>query len=420
MAIAETAHLITQLDLRNNLSPGLAKARGDLSAANAASSGLAGGLSKLGGVSGAVGSAFSTLKTRVGQLAGAAGFLGLGAGLFSVGALFEKGISQATEFGNEVYKLQAVTGLSAQKTSELAAVFHHFGIESDTALRIAALGEKNLFAQGETAKKAAAFYTTYGFALRDASGHLKDFNTLLLEEADYFNNKAIPAATKDAELAKIFGRNWQSLIPVLAAGRGAIQDAEEEAQKLGLTLTSSNLSALAKLRQATRDWGTALGGLELQIGLVAIPAITKLATAATHFLASGGRQAIVGFFQGILNFGQQAADVIVHQVVPAIGAVYSFWNKIPPDVRNFLIRGLVADRTIKFLLGFSPIGLGLKIAEGMLAPLARGLGGALTGGIGGLFGKFIGSKAIPQLVEAAAPIPVFVTNPGFGLPGGGR
>ena len=405
MAIAETARLMTELGLKDGLSPGLAKAKTALSEANAASSKASSGFLNLGKVTSGASSAFSTFTGRLGQLAGATGLIGLGAGLFSVVGLMEKSIHQAEDFGAEVYKLQAVTGLSAEKTSELAAAFHHFGIESDTALRIAGFAEKNIFAQGETTKKTAAFFKTYGFELRDASGHLKDFNTLLLDEADYFNNKAIPAATKDAELAKIFGRNWQALIPILKGGRAALQDAEEEATRLGLTLTGDNLSALAKLREATRSWGTALGGLELQIGLALVPTLTKFTTAATEFVAKN-RPQIVGFFKSLADFAQNAADVVAHQVIPTIGGIYGAWMKIPADLRNFFIRGLIADRTIKFLFGVSPIKLVASLAENT---------------IGTLFTRLAANKLVPQVVELAptvTPIPVFVTNPGFGGVGG--
>src|SRR5207244_13166988 len=155
----------------------------------------------------------------------------------------------------------------------------------------------------------AKFLRDYGFSLTDASGNVKDFNTLLLTAADYFNNPLIPAQTKAAALAKIFGRSWIELLPILKAGSAGIRSAADEAARMGLTLTKDNITQLGQLKTATRDWTTALGGLKLQIGLAVVPELTKLAKAATGFLVSGGRERIVAFFQGLISFGEKVANM---------------------------------------------------------------------------------------------------------------
>ena len=48
-------------------------------------------------------------------------------------------------------------------------------------------------------------------------------------------------------------------------------------------LGSLIITALVAMKKATRDWGDALGGLELQIGLALVPALTDLARTATKF-----------------------------------------------------------------------------------------------------------------------------------------
>src|SRR5437868_2350902 len=90
---------------------------------------------------------------------------------------------------------------------------------------------------GTATSAASKFEKTFSFSLTDANGHLKDANALILASADYFNNKSIPATTKAAALAKLYGRSWQDLIPLLASGSKGIAAVEEEARKFGLTLT---------------------------------------------------------------------------------------------------------------------------------------------------------------------------------------
>ncbi|HXI79995.1 MAG TPA: hypothetical protein VNM34_04165, partial [Verrucomicrobiae bacterium] len=321
------------------------------------------------------------------------GILGLSAGLFTLGGALGQGISKATEMGKAASRLSAMTGLATETTSALSAAFDHFGIGVDKQIRLVGFLEKNVGLLAARKGAIADFEKTFGLALTDANGKLKDANELILTSADYFNNKSIPATTKAAALAKIYGRAWQDLIPILSAGRAGIQGAEEEAAKFGLTLTKDNIGALTRLREATRNWGTALGGLEVQIGLLVVGPLTDLAKFGTEFIAKN-RQGIQQFFQNLIKTAQGFAAFVTGTVVPtlvSIGtAAKSAWNAVPAPLRDLLVKGFIADKAVKFLFGFSPI----KFATDALGGLAKsffGRGGNpamplfvadVTGGLG--------------------------------------
>src|SRR5207237_10079710 len=122
--------------------PGLARARGELSTLDVSSGTTTARFSGLSSVTGGASAALGTFRSRIGQLVGATGLVGLGAGLFSVVGLMKGGIEEAQSFGGEVRKLAAVTGLTTEQTSALAGAFHHFNIDADTALRVAGFAEK--------------------------------------------------------------------------------------------------------------------------------------------------------------------------------------------------------------------------------------------------------------------------------------
>jgi hypothetical protein len=372
MALAESANLVARLSLQDNFTGPLARAEAGLGRASS-------GIGRLGG---AVQTAGGHLK---GLITGPLGLLGLTGGLLTLGGALRNGVEKAQDFGDEVRKISAVTGLSAEQTSALAAALEHFGVGADKAIRLTGFLEKNVGLLAARKDGLAAFSKTYGLALTDQNGKLKDANELILTTADYFNNNAIPATEKAAALSKLYGRSWQDMIPFLKAGRQGIADAEDEAAKLGLTLSKDNVDALAKMKTATRDLGTAVGGLELQIGLALVPALTDLAKVATTFVTSH-RGDIVAFFKGAADAARTAAGVIGD----VAGAVSGFWNKIPPGFRDLLLKGFVADRTVKFLFGFDPIK-------------------AVLGGAGGLFSR-----------GSSPANPLYVTGTGIGgLPGGG-
>src|SRR5438477_9484454 len=118
MAIAETAHLITRLSLQDQLTPGLAKAKGELASANAASTGLHGGLSRLSGVTSTLGGALTTMRGRLSSVASGFGTLiGVGGVLGLTGALTSS-IGKARDFARamELIHTQA-GGTQAEVTS---------------------------------------------------------------------------------------------------------------------------------------------------------------------------------------------------------------------------------------------------------------------------------------------------------------
>jgi hypothetical protein len=395
----DTAKLLASLDLQDQMSPKLKGAIGNVAQAEGRVASLGTRLTSLAtnlrtGVGGAIG----TFGGRIKQLGiGLAAGLGVG-GLLSVGGALKSGIEKAQSFGDEVRRLMALTGQGAADVSAMAAALEHFGVDADTAIRLTGFLEKNVGNLVARKDGVVKFETTFGISLRDANGHLKTANELLLTSADYFNNKNIPATTKAAALAKLYGRSWQELIPFLKAGREGIADAEAEAKSLGLTLTKDNVDALAKLKEATRSWGTALGGLELQIGLTLVPMLTDLAKAATAFVRDH-RTDIVQFFKDAGTFAGNAARTIGS----VAGSINSFWNSIPPGLRDLLIKGIVADRTVKFFFGISPIKLVASLAQDALGGVVKALGNTLVQqGLG---------KAFVQ--------PVFVTNMGIGGLGGG-
>ena len=235
----------------------------------------------------------------------------------------------------------------------------------------------------------------YGVQLTDSSGKALDFGSVLNNVADYYKSSA--AESDKAHLAaQLFGRGYAEMIPILKLGSQGIKDAEAEAAKLGLTLTATNAADLVKYRESMRTLGDAVGGVELQLGLAFIPAVKDAADAVSHFLENGGRDQIVGLFKRAIDTGRQLVGFITGSVVPTIqtigGAASAAWNTVPEPLRELITKGVIADRTIKFLFGMSPIHFVLDTAE---SAIGKAISSALGGS--GFFGR--GSIANPMIVK---------------------
>jgi len=406
MAIAQTAELIVEIIGKDLLSPATASAERGLSsmsgmslsaAKNASTAEKALGL--VGSAATGMGNALSHAKGFLGSLiSGPLGMIGLGTAAFGAAGAIKEAISTANDMASAIEKLAPLTGDTAEQISSLIAVFNKFGIDTNTATARLAFMEKAVGNLTLTTAKAAAFQKEFGVSLVDASGHVKDANTLIALAADYWNGSA-SAAEKAAFEAKLFGRGFADMIPILNLGSKGILQAEQAAAQLGLTLNATNVKDLQAYQAQMRETGDVIGGLKLQIALALIPTITDL---AKHFSAfvSDHRTDIVAFFKSAIAVSKEVGAALMSVGKFAANA----WNAIPGPLRDLLIQALIGNKVIKTVFGINILGS----VEGAVANMGKDILGKLVGSI---FGKNIATPVVN--IEAG------VVNAGGGIPGVG-
>jgi hypothetical protein len=395
-------------------------------------SGVESGLSRLTSQSSMTGRALGTIETgaknawnNVKNLAGSLAMVGAAGGLLSVAGLLKSSIDDTAKFGQNVLELTKFTGESAESLSTLAAAMQATGVDSDAAQKTIGMMSKMIGAM--TPDKQAAFETQYGLSLKNttvtaaqltaaldtlknkkatlaqttaAQTVVNDYNTasykstndMIMQAADYYNNDLIPAEDKAAGLAKIFGRGWQTLIPLFSQGAQGITDLEKTASDMGMTITTQNLPAIQAMKDANEKWSTSVNALKIQIGLALMPAITQLATGMTDFVQNHSAE-IVNFFKSAAGFAGDLGGVITRDVIPAFTTIAGWWGSLPGPLKDLLIGGFAASK----LTGIGPMDLAKVVTGGVT-------GG---GGAGGVAGGILGVQK------------VFVTNMGAGGMGGG-
>lgn len=404
-----------------------------------------------GRIKASIGGALSHAKSQLTGLA-TLGLTTLGVGgLFGIGAFFKTGLSKAREFGSEVVRLMDLTKLSAEIASRWAGTFEHFGIGADQATSGVQRLLTNVGKLTGNLKAERKWTEQFGFELRTgalsvkdmaaaeavlASKHstraqrlaaetklqhyfnssVKDANGLILTAVDYWNNKSIPQTQKAAVLAKVLGKNWAEWLPILKAGRAGLSATAAELDRMGLKVTPANIKALGELKTAQRGLHSSLSALEIAVGLRLVPQLTKFTDWATGFLSSHSKD-ILTFFDNAAGAVETLVDAasripsglgIMDMIKGAIGA----WDSMPSELRDLLVKGVVADRSIKFLFGFSPIGaIGSGIGSAVASAVGRGLSATV--------GKAVGSSIVSAGLGKAFVQPVYVTNMGPGGMGGG-
>lgn len=109
----------------------------------------------------------------------------------------------------------------------------------------------------------------------------------ILEQTSDGLAKMPAGAQKAAIMAKLFGRSWQSLRPILAGGSGAMKEQLALAQKYVPDLASSK-DGVADLAKAQREAKFATMGLQVTFGKLLVPALTKVSETTAK---------VVGFFR---------------------------------------------------------------------------------------------------------------------------
>jgi len=402
MALAETAHLVTQLDLKDNLGPGMAKARAEVASADAATVKATKSVSGLSRVSRGAAGSMTHFKNKAGELTKVIGGAGLLGGVAALVVGIKHGVDAAAQWGVTTDRLHQLTGASINDASRFADAYDKLGISQDKQIRIMGFLSKTLGNFNTNAKAAKKVQTDFGFSLRDSHGHMKNALQVTQDFTAYFNNKHIPSYMKAALGAKLFGRGWTDMIPVFQKGKRAM----DEAMGGAMHLDKTQVAQLHAWRDAQQELNDSVGDLSVQIGLAAIPALTELSRGITKFVDEHQADIRDLFAKG-LQMAKAFAGFIANDVAPNLmklgSAAVGFWNAIPGPLRDMIATGFVADRAIKFMFGFSPVGLAASLGKDVIAGLIKGT-----------LGQFLerGSPANPMFVVSEGGL-------GGGVPGGG-
>jgi murein DD-endopeptidase MepM/ murein hydrolase activator NlpD len=110
---------------------------------------------------------------------------------------------------------------------------------------------------------------------------------------------------------KLFGRGWQTIVPLMNDGNKGMREQLALADKYGVTLNGKTVKSVKELIIAQREAKFASMGLQVTLGTTLVPTLTKVVTAANHF--------VLGMRDGTGEGGRLAktAKDIAHDLEPA-------------------------------------------------------------------------------------------------------
>lgn len=199
----------------------------------------------------------------------------LGAGGAITGSLAAI-VKSSIDAGSAMSDMSVRTGVAVEDLSRMSYVAEQIGASSqnlEMALKNLSIRMDDNAQKGEDANDA---FTRLGISVLDTDGKMKSVTQIMLELADKFANIE-DAATRTGLAADLFGaRAGTQLMEMLTLGSEGMSKYMEQADKLGITMSTTQAQAADKLGDSLAAVQGAMAGLARSIAEVLIPALQPL------------------------------------------------------------------------------------------------------------------------------------------------
>jgi len=294
-----------------------------------------------------------------------------------------------SSMGDQVAKMAKRTGLSVETLSELRFVASQTGTEFESLEMGFRRMQRSIYDAGRGMSTAVDALTDLGLTFEDLDGLSPEQQFKKLADA----LSQISDPTKAAAIAMtLLGRTGTNLLPMFAQGAAGIEELQQQARALGLTMSGKDAKAAEDFTDAMDAlWKVVKMGV-FQVGAALAPALQQLAGIFTS-IAVGAKSWIEANRQVVVSIAKVAAIVVA-------GGVALMALSTAVSLAGSILGGLAT------VLGFvlSPLGLviGAVVALGAALASTTDLGGKAIEWLGKAFGWFKGAvvTAISAVVFA--------------------
>jgi hypothetical protein len=250
-----------------------------------------------------VSSAMSSIQKSASMAATALGAIGVGLSV----AAFTGWIRSAIDAADETNKMAQKIGVAVKDVAGLQLAFRQAGIEGG-ALQTS-MGKLSVaIANGNDALVAMNINT------RNTDGSLKSTRQVLGEVADKFKSYE-DGASKTALAIQLFGKAGAELIPLLNAGSDSLDQFDEMARKLGLTITDETAARAEKFNDTLDLMGQGFKGISMQVMAELLPTLEGLADQFFSSMTEGDRLERIAKGLAIGLKGLYIVVVLVYEAV---------------------------------------------------------------------------------------------------------
>lgn len=187
-------------------------------------------------------------------------------------------VKQQIDFADNLNKSAQRTGVAVEQLSALG----HAAELSDVSFGSLETGlqrfNRTMFEAGTGSKAQAAAFNEIGVSVKNVDGRLRPTIDVLGDVADIFAQMP-NSAEKTARAIELFGRAGADLIPLLNAGKAGLQGFADEAERLGLIISSETAQRAEEFNDnltRLKDIGIGLGNSLASVLLPALEGTSRL------------------------------------------------------------------------------------------------------------------------------------------------
>lgn len=287
-------------------------------------------LSALPGV-GAVAAAFKKVPVPILAAVGAVG--GLAVGLKKAKAAMHEYALETISSGDSIAKESAALGISGESFQRLAYAMRRGGASTagfSTAIKTL---DQQLNAAQNGAAESIKTFKTFGVSMSDIK--TKKPEEIFLQIADALQKIEDPVQRARAG-AKLFGGEGYRLTAAMAVGSRGLIELGDEAERLGLVMSSETLAAMEDGADAMENASAAAQGFRQKLGAAAAPGVIRRQRALAKAFEDN-RETIGLLAKAGGKFAGLCDDVLVG-AINGVSAAIQIWRLGSENLGNWIFK----------------------------------------------------------------------------------
>lgn len=271
----------------------------------------------------------------------------------------------AGNWADSMLTMSAQTGVAVETLQKWDYAARFIDVDSETMAKALA---KVTAAQGNAIKNGNDYVTMLDgqvIALKDANGEYKSSEEVFYSMIDALGQIG-DATMQDAAAQDLFGKSFQELKPLIAAGSEGLNALGKEAEDAGLILSGDAVSSLGAFDDEMERFSATISTAGKQLALSFLPATQQVAESLTD-LAQTVTKSLSDGFQ------EMDADVILEALFDKLSKGFQNISAVMPAIAKF-VAGL-AVKIIQFVSQNLP--MFVNAALQIILALANGLAESL-------------------------------------------
>lgn len=182
---------------------------------------------------------------------------------------------EGAEVADKMGKMAVVAGIPVEQFSRLAYAANLSKVSTeDFGVALKKLNV-NISEAAAGGAKQASLFSALGVSVKDAAGKTRDADAVMGDLADRFSELQ-DGPEKAALAVALFGKAGSQMIPFLNEGREGLKKLGEEADRFGITISSSTVAAATEFNDNVERISKSVEGLSVQVAAQLAPAMADL------------------------------------------------------------------------------------------------------------------------------------------------